>query len=89
MGKHVWCALSGKPRMLVQGCAEKRPCGKKTLWKKGLVEKRPCGKKAWSYFENWKKGLVKIVFHLIVVDRKIKSTQIGPICTNEIKKSTI
>ena len=26
--------------------AEKRPCGKKTLWKKGLVEKRPCGKKA-------------------------------------------
>ena len=35
----------GKSR-LSERYAEKRPCGKKTLWKKGLVEKRPCGKKA-------------------------------------------
>ena len=46
--------------MRKKGLVEKRPCGKKDLWKKDLVEKRPSkyldiGKKTL-----WKKGLVNI-----------------------------
>ena len=42
--------------MRKKGLVEKRPCGKKDLWKKDLVEKRPSkyldiGKKAlWNKF---------------------------------------
>ena len=37
--------IESKPINLIR-IWEKKPCGKKTLWKKGLVEKRPCGRKA-------------------------------------------